>query len=158
MAGKGNYGANLGKEYKKYDGQKETHSGLALTIKESKFISNYIELGDKKQAAIAAGYNEKTALKSANRLLQQQKIRDEVAYLLEQLDTDKIASADEILGYFTGVMRGEIKDQFGLDASLSERTSAAKELAKRIIDMPNQAKDNKEPAEVRLVIERRKDD
>ena len=33
-------------------------------------------------------------------------------------------------------MRGEEKDQFGLDAPLSERTNAARELARRIVDVP----------------------
>ena len=42
--------------------------------------------------------------------------------------------------YFTAVMRGEIKDQFGLDAPLSERTAAAKELAKRTVDVENKLK------------------
>ena len=37
--------------------------------------------------------------------------------------------------YFTSVMRGEVKDQFGLDAPLTERTNAAKELAKRTVDV-----------------------
>ena len=39
--------------------------------------------------------------------------------------------------YFSSVMRGDIKDQFGLDAPLSERTKAASELAKRTIDIEN---------------------
>jgi hypothetical protein len=32
-------------------------------------------------------------------------------------------------------MRGQVKDQFGLDAPLGERTAAARELAKRIVDV-----------------------
>ena len=32
-------------------------------------------------------------------------------------------------------MRGEVKDQFGLDAPLAERTKAAVELAKRKVDV-----------------------
>ena len=36
--------------------------------------------------------------------------------------------------YLTDVMRGKIKDQFDLDASLSERTKAAQELLKRNVD------------------------
>lgn len=34
-------------------------------------------------------------------------------------------------------MRGEVKDQFGLEAPLSERTKAAVELAKRTVDLDN---------------------
>ena len=46
-----------------------------------------------------------------------------------------IADAAEVMQYFTSVMRGEIKDQFGLDAPLAERTKAAVELAKRKVDI-----------------------
>ena len=53
---------------------------------------------------------------------------------MDQLKKETIADADEIMQYFTKVMRGQEKDQFGLDAPLSERTNAAKELAKRLID------------------------
>ena len=51
-----------------------------------------------------------------------------------------IATAQEVMEYFTKVMHGEIKDQFGLDAPLSERTRAAQELAKRTVDIDNRNK------------------
>lgn len=53
----------------------------------------------------------------------------------KQIEDSRIASAAEIMQYFTSVMRGEISDQFGLDAPLAERTKAAVELAKRKIDI-----------------------
>lgn len=49
------------------------------------------------------------------------------------------ASAQEVLFFFSQVMRGEVKDQFGLDAPLSERLKAAIELAKRTVDLENKA-------------------
>ena len=39
--------------------------------------------------------------------------------------------------FFSAVMRGEVKDQFGLDATLSDRTRAAQEIAKRTVDIEN---------------------
>ena len=56
---------------------------------------------------------------------------------MRQVREHDVADATEVMMYFTQVMRGELKDQFGLDASLSDRTTAAKELAKRTIDMEN---------------------
>ena len=44
---------------------------------------------------------------------------------------ERVASADEVMRFFSSVMRGEVTDQFGLDASLSDRISAGKELMKR---------------------------
>jgi hypothetical protein len=64
-------------------------------------------------------------------------ITDEITYRLDQLKKESIADADEIMQYFSAVMRGQVKDQFGLDAPLSERTAAARELAKRIVDIEN---------------------
>lgn len=46
-------------------------------------------------------------------------------------DDRRIADADEVLQYLSDVMRGKVKDQFGLDASLQDRTKAAQELMKR---------------------------
>ena len=50
---------------------------------------------------------------------------------------DNISTATEVMEFFTSVMRGKVKDQFGLDAPLSERTKAAQEIAKRTIDIEN---------------------
>ena len=55
----------------------------------------------------------------------------------EDMSSKTIASAKDVMEYLTKVMRGEIKDQFGLDAPLSERTKAATELAKRTVDIDN---------------------
>jgi hypothetical protein len=66
-------------------------------------------------------------------------IVDEIKYRLDELKKETIADADEIMQYFTKVMRGEEKDQFGLDAPLAERTRAAQELAKRVIDSVDNA-------------------
>lgn len=62
--------------------------------------------------------------------------------LVEEARQETLASATEVMEYFTSVMRGEIKDQFGLDASLAERTKAAQELAKRTIDIENRKQGN----------------
>ena len=43
-------------------------------------------------------------------------------------------------------------DQFGLEASLGERTKAAQELAKRLIDIPNKLQNNEVP-EVKITLD-----
>ena len=61
--------------------------------------------------------------------------------------------------YLTKVMRGELKDQFGLEASLSERTKAAQELAKRTIDIENKLKTSNKTGdkEIKITLIRRGD-
>ena len=50
---------------------------------------------------------------------------------MQEKENNRIASQDEVLEYLTKVMRGELKDQFGLDASLQDRTKCAELLGKR---------------------------
>lgn len=56
---------------------------------------------------------------------------------MEEIRKESVATADEVMQFFTSVMRGEVKDQFGLDATLSDRTRAAQEIAKRTVDIDN---------------------
>ena len=129
-----------------------SNSGHPLSVKEDKFIDAYIELGNARQAVLQAGYNTKAPDQYANTLLKKVYISEEIAYRQSLLRKASIASAEEILEYFSSVMRGEITDQFGLEAPLSERTKAAQELAKRQIDMLNKA-GNKEQAEVQITLD-----
>ena len=108
-----------------------------LTQKQKDFCIYYIETNSSTEAAIRAGYSEKTAAVAGSTQLTKIKIQNEIKRLRAEMDKDKIASAEEVMYYFTSVMRGEIKDQFGLEAPLSERTKAAQELAKRTIDIDN---------------------
>ena len=50
---------------------------------------------------------------------------------MDALDKERIASADEVMQFYSDVIRGKIKDQFGLDASLNDRIKAADSLMKR---------------------------
>lgn len=110
------------------DGVDVTHDGYPLNVKEAKFISLFIANGDVNKSLREAGLTMRS-------IAGKDYITDEITYRLEQLKAETIADADEIMQYFTSVMRGEVRDQFGLDAPLSERTAAARELAKRIVDI-----------------------
>ena len=112
----------------------KTHTGHSLTPLQAKFINEFIETGDATASYLAAGYSAKQKVQNAKKLLELDYIAEEIQYRFDEMDSKSIASADEILSYLTSVMRGEIKDQFGLDASLADRTKAAVELAKRKID------------------------
>jgi phage terminase small subunit len=105
-----------------------THDGYPLSAKESKFISLFIANGNVQKSLREAGLTMRS-------IAGKDYITDEITYRLDLLKKESIADADEIMQYFTSVMRGEVKDQFGLDAPLGERTAAARELAKRIVDI-----------------------
>ena len=58
-------------------------------------------------------------------------IAEEIAHRFDLTKDESVATAKEIMQYYTRVMRGEEKDQFGLDASLQDRTKCAELLGKR---------------------------
>ena len=112
----------------------KTNAGHTMSFKEAKFIEYLVAGKTETEAYLMAGYTSVTPDKHVKILLGKGYIADEIAYRLEQVKEACVASRLEILQYYSDVMRGEIKDQFGLDAPLAERTKAANELAKRVID------------------------
>lgn len=101
---------------------------MKLTLKQKAFADYYIECGNATEAAKRAGYKQPHVQGSQN--LGKLSISAYIEERLKILDEKSIATQKEILQYLTSVMRGNEKDQFGLDPSLRDRTDAAKELAK----------------------------
>lgn len=107
-----------------------------LTPKQKAFADEYLKCGNAAEAYRKAGYkNYKSAAVEASKALKSPKISQYIEERQKQIEDSRIASAAEIMQYLTAVMRGEVKDQFGLDAPLAERTKAAVELAKRKVDI-----------------------
>lgn len=102
-----------------------------LTPKQKAFADYYIELGNATEAYIKAGYNKKGARANSARLIANDSIKQYIDERLSKIEDARIAKGEEVLQYLTKVMRGEEKDQFGLDASLQDRTKAAELLGKR---------------------------
>ena len=113
-----------------------TQSGKHLTPQEKAFIDSYVACKNLAQAVVEAGYKSKRPSQYGSALLSREYIREEVNYQLKQIENKRIASATEVLQFYTSVMRGEILDQFGIEASLDTRIKAANELAKHQIELP----------------------
>lgn len=100
-----------------------------LTEKQKRFIDFYIETANATDACKLAGYKGKNLNRLGSENLS--KLDKFIKLKLEEKENQRIASQDEVLQYLTKVMRGEEKDQFGLDASLQDRTKCAELLGKR---------------------------
>ena len=114
-----------------------------LTPAEQRFLIHYIKTGNVVEAVKRAGFERNTQQSCASlgrALLEKPNIKAEIKKIMRKLEKESMATAQEVMEYFTAVMRGEVPDQFGLDASLADRTKAAQELAKRTIDVENREK------------------
>ena len=111
---------------------KEKEAKKYLNQRQARFVQEYMKTNNITQSAIKAGYSPKTAHVQGCNLLKNIKIVNYIDAINERLESEKIADIQEVMEYLTSVMRGEKKDQFDIDASLSDRTRAAGELAKRL--------------------------
>ena len=102
-----------------------------LTEKEKRFCVEFVKDGNATQAAVKAGYAEKTAHNEAHRILRRAHVSEYIAELTQAQKSADIADINEVMTYLSGVMRGQVRDAFGLDPSLQERTRAAQELMRR---------------------------
>lgn len=102
-----------------------------LTPRQKAFANWYLKTFNATEAARRAGYSERSAASIGSENLRKPEI---AAYIHERVraqDLEFVASADETLAFLSAVMRGDIKDQFGLDAGLADRLKAADSLMKR---------------------------
>jgi len=119
---------------------------VKLTEKQKRFCDYYIETGNATEAAIRAGYSQKTARFIGAENLTKPNIKSYIEQRLKELEDERIADATEVLQYLTSVMRGEITETryiavYDKDGSFVEeregpptvrdRNKAAELLAKR---------------------------
>lgn len=104
---------------------------MKLTPKQKKFCEYYIQSGNASEAARKAGYKEKNAPFMGAENLKKPQIKSYINERVGKQDKELVADADEVLRFYSAVMRGEVKDQFGLDASLTDRLKAGDALMKR---------------------------
>ena len=104
---------------------------MGLTLKQQVFADYYIECGNATEAAKKAGYSENTARFIGAENLTKPNISAYIKERLEKQRAKRVASADEVMEFFSAVMRGEVKDAFDHDPSLDTRLNAGKELMKR---------------------------
>lgn len=115
---------------------KVDRSKKPLTDRQEKFCLEYVKNGGNiTQAAIEAGYNPNNAAVTGSNTLRLDNVAQRIKELRDKAAKPSIATGTEVMQFFTDVMNGKVKDQFNLEASLSDRTKAAVELAKRTIDL-----------------------
>lgn len=104
---------------------------MDLTPKQKAFADEYLKCGNATEAAKKAGYSEQSARQMGTENLSKPSISEYIQQRQKKIDSERIASITEIQEFYSAVLRGEIKDQFGLEASLDTRMTAGRELMKR---------------------------
>lgn len=72
-----------------------------LTVKQQKFCDEYIKSGNAAEAALKAGYSNRTAYSIGNENLKKPELKKYIEDELKQLESAKLATAQETLEYLT---------------------------------------------------------
>jgi len=113
---------------------------MKLTPKQKAFADEYLICGNATEAARKAGYKQPHVQGSQN--LGKLSVSSYIAERQKQIESSRIADVKEVMEFYSAVMRGEVKDQFDMDASLTDRLSAGRELMKRYEKADNTKNDS----------------
>lgn len=113
-----------------------------LTLRQRRFVDNYIKYGNASKAALEAGYSPKTAARTGSENLHKPLIAEAIERRVKELEDNKIASAAEVMHLLTRIMRGEELEEVTVSGpdgaetvkqspSNRDKLMAAKELLKR---------------------------
>lgn len=102
---------------------------MKLTPKQKAFADEYLICGNATEAAKKAGYKQPHV--QGSQTLEKLSVSSYIAERQKQIESSRIADVKEVMQFYSAVMRGEVKDQFDMDASLTDRLSAGRELMKR---------------------------
>ena len=103
---------------------------MALTEKQQRFCDEYLIDCNAKQAAIRAGYSEKTAYSIGNENLNKPELREYINEQLERIRSQKTAEAQEVMEYLTAVMRGESESEIVVVEGCGDGCSEARRIKK----------------------------
>lgn len=103
---------------------------MKLTTRQKKFADLYIKLGNATEAAIKAGYSEKTAKQTGYENLAKPYLKKYIDEKLKEISSSNIADAEEVMNYLSRVMRGESKSEVVVVEGVGDGRSSARNIKK----------------------------
>jgi len=105
---------------------------LKLNARQKAFCEYYVASGNATDAAIKAGYKEKNARKIGSENLTKTDIKAYVKELMDKAESERIASAEEVLQILTSTMRGEIQEEVIVVEGEGDGVSSARIMKKQV--------------------------
>ena len=105
---------------------------MKLNARQKAFCEYYVASGNATDAAIKAGYSERTAKSIGQRLLTFVDIKKYIDELMQKLESERIATAEEVLQNLTAMMRGEIQEEVIVVEGEGEGVSSARIMKKQV--------------------------
>lgn len=101
-----------------------------MNARQKRFCDEYLIDCNATQAAIRAGYSEKTAYAIGEQNLKKLELKNYIDEQLEKIHNERIANAEEIMMYLTSVMRGESTSEIVVVEGDGDGCSSARRMDK----------------------------
>ncbi len=132
---------------------------MALTAKQKRFCDEYLIDFNATQAAIRAGYSERTAYSQGQRLLKNVEVQKYLQERMAEKEKELIADQNEVMKYLSAVMRREKtesvvvtlskeKSVYVPDANGTMRKQTVKEEIPQVVEIPARLSDANKAAEL----------
>ena len=105
---------------------------MKLNARQKAFCEYYVACGNATEAAIKAGYSKKTADRIASENLRKIELKKYIDGLMQKLESERIASAEEVLQNLTAMMRGEIQEDVVVVEGEGDGVSSARVMKKQV--------------------------
>lgn len=84
---------------------------MKLNIKQKAFADFFIETGNAYQSALKAGYSENYAKGNVIKLLENESVKQYIDEKLKEIESERIAKAEEVLAFLSSSLRGEVLEE-----------------------------------------------
>ena len=102
-----------------------------MNLKQKRFVDEYLIDFNATQSAIRAGYSRQTAYSQGQRLLKHVEVKNEIEKRRKEKESELIATQDEVLRYFTSVLRGESESEVVVIEGDGDGCSSARKIKKK---------------------------
>ena len=105
---------------------------MKLNARQKAFCEYYVASGNATEAAIKAGYSKSYARDRIHVLMKSIGISRYIDELMQKLESERIASAEEVLQNLTAMMRGEIQEEVVVVEGEGDGVSSARIMKKQV--------------------------
>ncbi len=103
-----------------------------MNERQKRFVAEYVKDYNATQAAIRAGYSERTAYSQGNRLLKNVEIKKAIKELQDEIRKENIAEAIEVEEFLSLAMKGKIEEEVVVTENIGDFESRARIIKKQI--------------------------
>lgn len=104
----------------------------AITKKMQDFADAYLETGNTYQSAIRAGYSEAYAKGNSKYLLENERVKEYMASVMEKIQSQRVATVQEVMEYLTKGLRQELEEEVVMVEGQGDGYSETKVVKKKI--------------------------